>query len=66
MPDRAGMFLRQIPAYEGFNSDQIPGGMIAVGIDLYITTDQLLWLFGLELFCSPYHSVNIPCGKKLE
>ena len=42
MPDRAGMFLRQIPAYEGFNSDQIPGGMIAVGIDLYITTDQLL------------------------
>ena len=35
---QCGNVLRQIPAYEGLNSDQIPevrpgGGMIAVGID---------------------------------
>jgi hypothetical protein len=40
MPDGAGMFSRQIPAYAGLTSGQIPGvrpgGIIAVGIDSYI------------------------------
>jgi hypothetical protein len=38
MPDGTGMFLRQIPAYAGLTSGHRPGGggMIAVGIDLFI------------------------------
>ncbi len=40
-PDSAGMFSRQIPAYAGLTSGQVPGvrpggGMITVGIDSYI------------------------------
>ena len=43
MPDGTGMFSRQIPAYAGLTSGQIPGvwpggGIIAVGIDSYIST----------------------------
>jgi hypothetical protein len=40
MPDGEGMFSRQILAYAGLTSGQIPGvrrgGVIAVGIDSYI------------------------------
>ena len=49
MPDGAGMFSRQIPAYAGLTSGKIPGvrpggggGTIAVGIDSYIISGNRL------------------------
>jgi hypothetical protein len=57
MADDAGMFSRQIPAYAGLTSGQIlrvhpGGGMIAVGIDLYIRVDIKLADFEGTRFCS--------------